>query len=272
MIAMASYRGLQCLALRNYVPLEQILFSKMTLYGSVYHHPKVKCVDAMLGSLIRHIAENSDQCGVQVRDKVVGFADPVEYLYTTDEEFFNQFQDFGDEFVKKMLRRFRQRDLFVRCVEMSRRTVSNWDDYHRKNLVDLSTLNLGPKHEVADGATSASRPSLHDVETEIHKSLPTEVRTRCNLGEVLLSVPGLPKMTGDFAYIQTACDTPMEPIDDFFPLPQWTLAYAHNKWRSFVYAPREYADAVRDTAIPLLKGLLGIDIDREKSNQACHLT
>src|SRR5439155_17921559 len=42
MIATTMYRSYRILVLRNYVPLEQILFSKMTLFGSVYHHPKVK--------------------------------------------------------------------------------------------------------------------------------------------------------------------------------------------------------------------------------------
>jgi hypothetical protein len=226
----------------------------------------------MLGSLIRHIAENPDQCGLRVRDKIVSFADPVEYLYVTDEEFFNQIENFGDGFVKKMLTRFRQRDLFVRCIEISRTTVTNWDDDRRKNLVDLSVPALGSKLPAEKNHGLSPALNIHDVETEIHKRLPTNVRNKCNLGEVLLSVPGLPKMTGDFAYVQTAPDAPMKPIDDFFPLPQWTLAYAHNKWRSFVYAPRPHAPAVRDAAIPLLKELLGIEIDHEKSNQACHLT
>jgi HD superfamily phosphohydrolase len=272
MISTALYRNRQCLALRSYVPLEQILFSKMTLYGSVYHHPKVKCLDAMLRSLIRHIAENADQCGVPVRDKIVGFADPVEYLYVTDEEFFNQFQDFGDEFVRKMLKRFRQRDLFFRCMEISRRTVANWDDYHRRNLVALSAPPRDQKRAQEENPELSPRLNLYEVEREIHKRLPTSVRKECNLGEVLLSVPGLPQLTGDFAYIQTAPEAAMDPIDDFFPLPQWTLAYAHNKWRSFLYAPRQHAPVVRDAAIPLLKELLGIEINCGKSNQACHLT
>jgi HD superfamily phosphohydrolase len=44
MISTASYKDHRVLVLRNYVPLEQILFSKMTLFGSVYHHQKVKCL------------------------------------------------------------------------------------------------------------------------------------------------------------------------------------------------------------------------------------
>ena len=257
MISTAEYMGHRLLVLRSYVPLEQILFSKMTLYGSVYHHPKVKCLDAMLRSLIRHIVENGDQCGLHCRDKVITFSEPVEYLYVTDDEFFNQFGGFGDEFVKKMLSSFKRRSLFVRSLETSRRTVSkqNWDTYHRKRIVDLS----------------AHSADLHRVEEEIHKLLPAEVRGRCNLDEVLLSVPGVPKIKSDFAYIQASPSGDIESIEDFFPLEQWTEAYAHHKWKSFVYAPKEHAKAVRDAAISVMKDALGIEVDATLSNIACHL-
>jgi uncharacterized protein len=255
MISTTMYKKHRLLVLRSYVPLEQILFSKMTLFGSVYHHPKVKCLDVMLRSLIRHIVENPGTCGVQIRDKLVGFSEPVEYLYTTDEEFFNQFNGFGDDFVRKMLGRFRRRDLFVRCLEISRRTITNWDDYHRKKVVDLS----------------APTGEIHRIEEEIHNRLPSRIRGECDLGEVLLSVPGVPKIKSDNAYIQSSPAGPIESIEAFFPLEQWTDAYAYNKWRSFVYAPREYAKPVRNAAISVLEEKFGVQVDRRKSNQACHL-
>jgi HD superfamily phosphohydrolase len=228
----------------------------MTLFGSVYHHPKVKCLDVMLRSLIRHINDNPEYCGLRIRNKTVTFSEPVEYLYPTDEEFFNQLDGFGDEFVRKMLTRFRCRDLFVRCVEISRRTVRNWDQYHRKKLIDLS----------------APTADIQKTENEIHKRLPAGVRNRCDPGEVVLSVPGVPKIKSDNAYIQASPGGPIESIEAFFPLEQWTDAYAYNKWRSFVYAPREYAKPVRNAAISLLKDQLGIDVDPRRSNAACHLT
>ena len=255
MISTTKLDDFALLVLRNYVPLEQILFSKMTLFGSVYHHPKVKCLDSMLRSLIRHIVENSDQCFLRIRGKKVSFCEPTEYLYVTDEEFFNQVEGFGDDFVKKMLTRFRRRDLFVRCLEISRRTVENWDDYHRKGVIDLS----------------ADPEKLHNAEQLIHKRLTGEVRGQCNLGEVLLSIPAPPKIKSDFAYIQTSPEGPVESIEEFFPVEQWTEAYAHNKWKGFVYGPREHVSAIRDSAISFLKDEMSISLDAAKSDRACHI-
>jgi HD superfamily phosphohydrolase len=254
MISTAKYKDGRVLVLRSYVPLEQILFSKMTLTGSVYQHQKVKCLDSMLRSMVGHIVENPKQAAVPVRGRQITFADPVEYLYTTDDEFFWQPNGFGDEYVKSMLIRFRNRDLFVRCLEISRRTVKNWDD-GRQPLIDLNKLPY----------------KLAEVEDEIQKHLPQAERANCGKHDIRLSVPGIPSIkTGD-ALIQTSKGAGVENIERYFPLEQWTDAYAHNKWRSFVYAPKEIAPAVRDAAISVLREQTGLKMDAGKSNQACHL-
>jgi len=258
MISTARFKERRVLVLRSYVPLEQILFSKLTLFGSVYHHQKVKCLDSMLRSMVEHVVENPEQARFRLRGGTsVSFADPVQYLYATDDEFFNQSDGFGDEYVQGMLKRFRNRDLFVRCLEISRRTVtrSNWDEYGRQSLIDLAKL---PKE-------------LADVEIEIHKRLAPPERGRCNRHDIRLSIPGLPGIKTGNALIQTTKDANVENIERYFPLEQWADAYAHNKWRSFVYAPREIATSVRDAAISVLWDRAKIELDREKSNQTCHL-
>ncbi len=79
-------------------------------------------------------------------------------------------------------------------------------------------------------------------------------------------------MNSSFAYIQTSVGTEPETVEKFFPLEQWTDAYAYNKWKSFVYAPSEHSAVVRNAAISLLEEGIGIKIDRPKSDQACHLS
>jgi HD superfamily phosphohydrolase len=255
MISTEKYKEYRVLVLRNYVPLEQILFSKMTLTGSVYQHQKVKCLDSMLRSLVGHIIENPKQTAVPIRRGFVTFADPIEYLYTTDDEFFWQPNGFGDEYVRGMLERFRNRDLFVRCVEISRRTVKNWNEKGRQPLIDLN-----------------ARPNLlEDAEEEIHKCLPSARRSSCGKHDIRLSVPGIPNIKTENALIQTSRESEVQRIEEYFPLEQWTDAYAHNKWRSYVYAPREIATAVRDAAVSVLSERTGLDIDVNVSNQACHL-
>src|ERR1700736_6123284 len=218
MISTTKEKDYSVLVLRSYVPLEQILFSKMMLTGSVYHHHKAKCLDSMLRSTIQRIAENPSTCKIKLDGAEVSFADPVEYLYLTDDEFFNQIQPFGDPFVQRMVGRFRRRDLFVRCLEVSRRTVTDesWKSYGRKQLLDLAD-NL---------------KELDEAERLIHEALPNHVRSRCERGEVLISVPKQPHIKTDRASVQTSPNASVETIEKFFPVEEWTQAYGHNKWRS----------------------------------------
>ncbi|MFI5089467.1 MAG: hypothetical protein ACHP7P_05365 [Terriglobales bacterium] len=109
------------------------------------------------------------------------------------------------------------------------------------------------------------------MEAEIHKYIPPTERGKCNKHDVRLSIPGLPGIKTGNALIQTSKDAEPENIERYFPLEQWIDAYAHNKWRSYVYAPREVAKAVRDAAIFVLRERSKIEIDSDRSNQTCHL-
>jgi hypothetical protein len=88
--------------------------------------------------------------------------------------------------------------------------------------------------------------------------------------DVRLSIPQLKGMKSSNASIQTTKDAGIEPIEDYFPVEQWSQSYAHNKWRSYVYAPRELSAQVRDSAAEVLKELCELEIDVTKSNQTCH--
>ncbi|MGB2675592.1 MAG: HD domain-containing protein [Candidatus Acidiferrum sp.] len=256
MISTAKENGYHVLVLRSYVPLEQILFSKMMLTGSVYHHQKAKCLDSMLRSTIQHIAGNPSECKIKLDGAEVSFAEPVEYLYLTDDEFFNQIHPFGDEFVRRMIARFRRRDLFARCLEISRWTVTeeSWKSYGRKQLLDL-----------ADNLSE-----LDKAERMIHEALPDEIRNRCDHGEVLISIPKQPRIKTDRASVQTSPNATIETIEKFFPVEEWTQAYGHNKWHSYVYAPKEFAPAVRDAAAGVLREKFNIEVDLKRSNETCH--
>jgi uncharacterized protein len=254
MIATAEQNDVRCLVLRSYIPLEQILFSRMILFSSVYQHQKVKCLDMMLRATVQHILENPDQCAIELRGAKITFEEAIEYLFVTDDEFFNM-QSFGDAYVKKMLDRFWRRDLFMRCVEVSRMTAKNWEGFERKVWMDLGD----------------DFDRLLTVEQKIYRRLPAEIRTQCSRDDIKLSVPTVPSMKKDFAYIQTSPTAPVLPVEEFFPLEQWAESYGHNKWRSFIYAPREFARHVADAAIDVI-GEMGLEIDRATSDRHCHLS
>jgi len=67
------------LALRSYVPAEQIFFSKVMLYTTVYYHQKVKACDCMLQALCEYANETPGN----IRDGNT-LGNPVDFLKLTD--------------------------------------------------------------------------------------------------------------------------------------------------------------------------------------------
>ncbi|MGC0777230.1 MAG: hypothetical protein WCD68_08480, partial [Candidatus Acidiferrum sp.] len=89
-------------------------------------------------------------------------------------------------------------------------------------------------------------------------------------GELLISIPKQPRIKTDRASVQTSPNATIETIEKFFPVEEWTQAYGHNKWHSYVYAPKEFAPAVRDAAAGVLREKFNIEVDLKRSNETCH--
>ncbi|MDA2934040.1 HD domain-containing protein [Acidobacteria bacterium AH-259-D05] len=242
--------------LRSYVPMEQITFSKMLLYGSVYHHHKVKACDVMVYSLVEHIRENAP-AGITIpssrgEEKTINFSEPSEYLYLTDDDLLNEFVSSDDAFVSQMLTRLRNRDLFYRCLEVSGQTVGNWNTPNKKGLTELS-----------------ARPDrLTQVRQEIFANITGN--RKCSLKEVGLSFPSLPELKGKkLAYSQRRVSEALLEVEDLFPVPQWVEAYANHKWKGFIFAPLEHRQSVCDSAFEVL-GAKGIQFN-EHARKNCKL-
>jgi len=98
------------------------------------------------------------------------------------------------------------------------------------------------------------------------------LRSKCEVGEILISVPSPPKIDTRDAYVQITKKAKLEIIDDFFPVDRWLEAYILNKYRGFVYAPEKYRNEIRDAAIPVIKELFGLSIIQDVSDEACHIS
>lgn len=256
--------GKRILVLRSYVPLEQILFSKMTLFGSVYHHQKVKCLDHMVRSICRYMAEHPNATDFSIGSRKITFGQPIDFLYPTDAEFFNQVEPFGDSFVDGMIDRINDRSLLKRALAISRRTIENWSSG--------GGATGEPSDARAEFIMLEGRPRrVEQLEAEIHKNLPPKAQKNCDKGEILLNIPAPPKIKTENAYVQKQPGGPIENIEEYFPVNRWTESYASNKWNSYLYAPPEYREQVRDAAIDVLEREIGLYIDREKSDNDCHL-
>ena len=106
--------------------LEQILFSKMTLYPTVYHHHKVRTCDCMFKAIIEYMQEREIHLEREINDDkkiVIDFKRPEHFLYFTDYDFFGWDLCKLDENLHELLHNLVYRRLLKRAIVISKDTI-----------------------------------------------------------------------------------------------------------------------------------------------------
>ncbi|MEW6409672.1 MAG: HD domain-containing protein [Nitrospirota bacterium] len=236
--------GLMELTVKSPVPLEHILFSKLLLYTSIYHH-KVKACDCMIQGLLEYIQENDvSLMGATLRD-------PVNFLRFTDNDLFNNIHS-KDPFIKKMVKNLLDRKLFKRAAVISRDTIENYDECIPELL---ERINQSPEE-------------LYELRQKIVSKMPRH--KKCSIHEVWVSMPEAPSLR---EAAQTYVTGGTEPIilNDLFPVDGWLKAYADKQLKGHVFAPPEFQEEVCKAVERAFKDL-DIKINREKNRFYCRMS
>lgn len=211
--------------------LEQIVFNKMLLFSTVYHHQKVKAFDCMFQSVFEYINQNN--ICLKYKDKELSFELPTDFLWFTDTEFMATGLHIDDE-LHRLIHNVLYRRPLKRAVVINRKTVEDCD-----NLADIlyTTVNKAErKKELRELANNiwedAGKPcSKHDVWIDMPKppnfeeAISTHVRTD-----------------------RTNPDTGLERLSEFFPINPWTEQYKAHKLKGHVFAPEDCVDKIAKSA------------------------
>jgi HD superfamily phosphohydrolase len=238
--------GQNALVITNAMALERLLFSKVLLYATIYHHQKVKAADCMFEGLIEYIQESPD---VALRD--CKFNDPIDFLRLSDNDVFaNISVTRTDSFVEKTLSNLRNRNLFQRCLVLSRETIDNYETA----VYQLNRLAQSPS-------------ALRDLRQEIVSSLPESCR--CTVHEVFISLPQQPSLReASQTLVLSPLGNKLSKVKDLFPLDGWLRAFSDNKWRGHVFCPSELQSEVNKVAKKVLFDRLGITLNAKSSAYA----
>lgn len=235
--------------------LEQIIFAKMTLYPSVYHHHKVRACDCMFKGIIEHLK----QCKIPFSDIVTSddsspvFSRAIHFLYFDDYKFFEIIGKIpGDQKLHKLVHNLQYRRLLKRCLVISSDTIE-----------DVESLdNLIKYREMGDV-----------VYRELANDILVEAGNIAEIEEVWVDCPQDPKFT-------EAVDTWISPLageecqfnlTKFFSINQWADQYKHRKWRGHVFCPPEHVDSFAKAADTVLLTKLGIKL-KPIAFELCHVT
>lgn len=193
--------------------LEELLFDKMTLTSTLYHHQKVRAAGCLLKDIIAESGE---------------FNSISDYLNSTDDTVYN----LKKSSVESRLCMFKSRQLPKRAFCFSVRTlkpekkkcigniIKSLDD--KTVLTDLKQLIVA---EVNDGVSVV--PAISEDKIWIDSPFTPKFG---EANECIVENPG----TNEDCLV----------LSDLFPIDEWVRAFSENKWKGFVYTLPEYCEAV----------------------------
>lgn len=224
--------GLNTLVVSSPLPLERLLFSKVLLYTTLYHHQKVLAADCMISGMLEYV-QRPDTPPLNGRK----FTEVMDFLSFTDYEILRMNREHGEnEFVNKILRDLSCRNLWQRCLVISRETVDNYDTRAPYLINRLSQ----------------SPTEMLKLRKAIYEKLPRQ--DQCSLHEVWVSLPEQPSLR---EATQTLALLPgeREPVklNDIFPLDGWLRAFSDNKWRGYVFGPAKLQKEISKAAKEVLQ-------------------
>ncbi|MFZ5341078.1 MAG: HD domain-containing protein [Patescibacteria group bacterium] len=235
--------------------LEQIMFAKMTLYPSVYHHHKVRACDCMFKGIVEYIRSISlpFKDFIKSNDTSSLFDRAIHFLYFDDNKIFEVLSKRrDDEKLHKLIHNLLYRRLLKRCVVISQDTIE-----------DVGTLDNILKF----------REECEEKYREIAKDILDEAGRVAEIEEIWVDCPRDPNFN-------SALDTWISPLRNgdcefnltgFFSITQWADQYKHRKWRGHVFCPSDKVDIFAKATKKVFEEKLGIKF-KPIAFELCHTT
>ena len=230
--------------------LEQILFSKMTLFPTVYHHHKVRACDCMFKGIIEYIQNHSDlflKRIIGTTEIVLDFKSPAHYLFLTDNDLYDWNLAKKDNGLHTLVHNLIYRRLLKRAIVISRDTIEkdcryNIDNYQKYVAEPIEKDGLDFYRWLAKEIwQEADRPGL--------------------IEELWVDCPKDP----DFNEANETWISPLgegqDPmaITEFFNIDKYADQYKQSKWRSHVFCKEEYRSVVAEATKKIFKKEFDID-------------
>jgi len=222
--------------------IEQLLFSKLLLYPSLYHHHKVRASTCMFKSIFEIIKDKD----LEIDGK--RFDNPVDFLEITDDYFLSIKNK--PLIIQPHLRNIRNRFLLKRALvicgdfldPVNPTTVKNYKDFLKmmEEPEKIRDLRILISDEI-DGLTE------YDVWVDFPKPPSLREASQCS--------------------IQIKADT-YKTLDDLFPTSGWLNTYLEHKIRGYVFCPP--IKTLRDQVHKITRKILKNDFNIELTEDCLH--
>lgn len=215
--------------------LEQIIFSKMMLFCTVYQHHKVRAAECLLKSILSRLIEVED-FKKQGASCLLGVTDADIYGLHTHK----------DLLIASWAKAITNRNLPKRAFVMSGKIIKDWLD----SLMDRSET-WGLQRQFAEAIAEISGLESHEIWVDIKKEP--------NFNEASLC-----------AVRHTRVSAEWTELSRIFPIDAWITSFSENKWKAFVFTWPKNRDKVFRATVKLLAGK-GIPIDENAARLECKM-
>lgn len=215
--------------------LEQIIFNKMILFSTIYHHQKVKACDCMFKGALEYIKEKGLE--IRFKEKSCKFDNPIDFITLTDIDFFAEGSRTKDKLLHDLIHNILYRRILKRALVISKRTIEG----------DLNQLL----------STKVNRHQKEQELREVARQITELAGNPCTPYEVWIDIPTVPSF-GDAAttYVRTNKNNPdegLQPLEKFFPLKEWKENYEFHKLKGHIFCPEHCMDNITQAAIEVFR-------------------
>jgi uncharacterized protein len=227
--------------------LEQILFAKMILYSSVYHHHKVRALECMF----RGIVERLQQHQTSIKHAALRLNTLADWLHLSEQ---------------KLLVLGVEED----CLSDSIRQLMNRKLLKRALVLSLDTVMESSKDGILRIYADADYADIRGLRQAVYEKMPKS--RRGDISDLWVDVPNPPTVIKDVVQVRVTSDKKSHyPLSsERFQWDKWTNNYGEVKWKAHVFAADN--DVVRrdagTAAIQVLRKRYGIRLSEEAIRQA----
>lgn len=217
MVEVDGYNRL-CVDMSGVAALEQITFSKMILYSTVYHHQKVRAATSLMEGILKAIKEEVSTIYKADFDSASGF------LKITDHEIYSLGRMGYD--VSNTILAAANRQLPMRTAVVASTTISVREKF-------FSIIEFLENEKDKEDFKEAVWEEANRINPEIE------------LRDIWMDFPKRPnfKEAVNCLIVHNSNDIPIT-LDKVFPMEAWVKAFSENKYKGYIFTKKEYREDV----------------------------
>ena len=222
--------------------VEQVMFNKMLLFTSIYHHQKVRTLECMFCSIFEAAVDH----GLEING--LSFGKVTDFLSVTDPEILTL--EGKPEELRPFIENIRNRYLLKRALVISKSTIRKPEGISEAEAAEIVDMKYQHLMEFADDPTKIRY--LRDLIVD-------DVGGKLTPYDVWIDLPQAPSFKEPSNTVIKITDEKIRTLDKIFPVDKWLTTYAENKWKGHVFCPPQYRKEVNKAALEIFREELDIE-------------